>query len=291
MRNPFNLFKRSGDLLEKATSPAVLNHAWRLLRNERGCWVRGVPVEQIGHDAIRHIGELSQELLNGSYRPDPMRCFEIAKADGGKRLISAPSVRDKLVQRAVLTVLEPLGEEIFHQASFGFRPKYTREMALAQIRHWVRRGWIWLGDADIRACFDYIPHQGTLNALQQLCSDRRLVGLVRLWLESMPKQYRVAPQCGLPQGMVLSPFLCNLYLHSLDRELDRQGIPFVRFADDFVTLAQHRSGAEHTLEVAGDQLKRLGLELHPEKTRVIRSAPRHRFLGFRLPDSKERFKA
>lgn len=291
MRSLF-IFGRRQDYLAKVASPAVLNHAWRALRNERGSWVRGVSVEKISHDVVRHIGELSNELLAGNYRPDPMRCFEIPKADGSTRMISAPSIRDKLVQRAVLTVLEPLGEEHFHDASFGFRPRYSREMALASIRHWVRRGWVWIGDADIRACFDNIPHKHALVELRKLCPDRHIIKLIRMWLESVPSEFCPnGPHRGLPQGMVLSPFVCNVYLHQLDCEFDRSGIPFVRFADDFVTLAKTQEGAEQALDVAANVLRQLRLELHPEKTRVIRSGPRHRFLGFRLPDSKERFKA
>ena len=291
MLNILSLFGQRGALLKKAASPAVLNHAWRQLRNEKGCWVRGVPVEHIQADAVRHIGELSHDLLSGRYVPDPMRCFEIPKADGGKRLISAPSVRDKLAQRAVLTVLEPLGEAVFHEASFGFRPKCTREMALAQIRHWVRRGWVWIGDADIKTCFDTIPHRGALNALKQICKDKAIVRLISLWIDSIPLEFRANGRtCGLPQGMVLSPFICNLYLHQLDATLARQGVPFVRFADDFVTFGKTRAEAKQSLSLAGETLTKLALELHAEKTKVIRSSPRHRFLGYRLPDSKERFK-
>ncbi len=122
--------------------------------------------------------------------------------------------------------------------------------------------------------------------------ESRIVDLVSLWLDSLPREFRPAgPHRGLPQGMVLSPFLCNLYLHALDMELARRGIPFVRFADDFVTLGQTRKAAEGALGVAGKRLGRLGLALHPDKTRVIRSSPRHRFLGYRFPDSKERFTA
>jgi RNA-directed DNA polymerase len=290
MWNLFNLLRRPGKALQQAASPAVLNHAWRLLHNDPGCWVRGLPVDEMERNVIRHVGELSRELLSGRYRPQPMRCYEIAKADGGKRLICAPAVRDKLAQRAVLTILEPLGEAVFHESSFGYRPQCSREMALARLREGVRRGWVWIGDADIRACFDTIPNRGVLKELKRLCPERALLRLVRLWLDSLPDRFRPAgPGRGLPQGMVLSPFLCNLYLHRLDCALDRQGIPFVRFADDFVLLGKTENEAQKALRFADKQLHQLGLELHPDKTRVLRATPRHSFLGLRLPDSKERF--
>lgn len=241
-------------------------------------------------DVVRHVGELSRELLTGRYRPEPMRCHTIKKADGGDRLISVGPVRDKLVQRAALTVLEPLGEALFHDASYGYRPNCTLEMAHARIREWVRQGWIWLGDADIQSCFDSIPHRGTLRALKRLCHDASLVDLARNWLEALPVEHRpCGTHRGLPQGMVLSPFLCNLYLHALDEKLECKGIPFVRFADDFVLLAQSESDAARALRVARWKLWWMNLALHPEKTRVVRCSRNVRFLGKRLPNSKRRF--
>lgn len=168
-----------GKYLEQLASPPVLNHAWRLLHNDHGYWQRGLPVAHMQHDVVRHIGELARELLAGRYQPEPMRCHTIKKADGGDRLISVSPVRDKLVQRAALTVLEPLGEALFHDASFGYRPNCTLDMAHARLREWVRRGYVWLGDADIQSCFDSIPHRGTLRALYRLCRDRALVELAR----------------------------------------------------------------------------------------------------------------
>jgi RNA-directed DNA polymerase len=244
------------------------------------------------YDVVRHVGELSRELLAGRYQPEPMRCHTIKKADGGDRLISVSPVRDKLVQRAALTVLEPLGEAVFHDASFGYRPNCTLEMAHARIREWVRRGWVWLGDADIQSCFDSIPHRGALRALKRLCRDAQLVDLARSWLEALPVEHRpCGADRGLPQGMVLSPFLCNLYLHALDEKLDHKGIPFVRFADDFVLLGQSEADAARALRVARWKLWWMSLALHPDKTGVVRCSPKVQFLGKRLPSSQPRFQA
>ncbi len=280
-----------GRQLQLAVSPRVLNHAWRNVRNERGLWKPGLAVPEVERDLLAHVGELAAELLAGHYRPLPMRCFEIDKGNGDKRLISASFVRDKLVQRALLAVLEPLGEAHFHPASFGYRPQRTLDMVLAQVRERVRQGWVWLGDADIRACFDRVPQQPVLKGLRRLAGDRELVRVVGAGLDSMPARFRpVGNGRGLPQGMVLSPFLCNLHLHGLDQALERHAIPFVRFADDFLLFARSEADATRALEVAGAQLRKLGLELHPDKTRVIRSDRRHRFLGKRLPDGKPRFR-
>lgn len=280
-----------GKHLKKAMSPAVLNHAWRQLDRERGSWVRGLPVKKMQDNLIRYVGSLAEEVLSGRYHPEPMRCFEIDKADGGKRIICAASARDKFVQRAVLTVLEPLGEAVFFEASYGYRPQCTREMALSRVREWVRRGWVWLGDADIESCFDNISHRSVLKRLGKLCGDRELVKLTRLWLESVPPAFCSDRNGrGLPQGMPLSPFLCNLHLHELDIKLEHRSIPYVRFADDFIVLGRTETEAKQALKIAGWKLWWLGLKLHPKKTRVIRSSSKHRFLGLRLPDSKPRFR-
>jgi len=279
-----------GKYLNKAASPQVLNHAWHYLRNDRGRWLRGLSVEEMQKNLIRHVGGLSEQLLAGKYRPHAMHCYEVNKADGNKRLICASEVRDKMVQRAILTVLEPLGEAIFHQSSFGFRPQYTLDMALARVREFVRQGYVWLGDADIKGCFDNIPYEQVLKTLYKLCGDKELVSLVRFCIESQRDKFRPSGKGrGLPQGMVLSPFLCNLHLHDLDCFWQNQKIPFVRFADDFILFAKDEAGAKNALLLAEKQLKKLGLALHPEKTRVIRSSKHYRFLGKRLPNGKPRF--
>ncbi len=281
-----------GKYLEKAASPPVLNHAWHYLHKDRGPWRRNLSVDDMQKNIICHIGELSEQLLSKQYRPERMRCYEVDKADGNKRLLCASFGRDKLVQRAILTVLEPLGEAIFHESSFGFRPQYTLDMALAKVREWVRKDYVWLGDADIKGCFDNIPYEQVLKSLYKLCGDKDLITLVRYCIESQSNKFRLAGKGkGLPQGMVLSPFLCNLHLHHFDCFLQSKKIPFVRFADDFILFAKSESQAHEALQLAEKPLKKLGLELHPDKTQVIRSSRRYRFLGKRLPNSKPRFQA
>ena len=280
-----------GKYLNQAASPKVVNHAWRYLHNDRGIWRRGLSVEEMQKNLIHHVGEVSELLLSGKFRPEAMRCYRVDKADGSKRLICASAVRDKLAQRAIFTVLEPLGEAIFHECSFGFRPQFTLDMALSKVREFVRKGYVWLGDADIKGCFDNIPYKMVLKSLQNLCGDKELVQVVRHCIESQPNRFRPSGRGrGLPQGMVLSPFLCNLYLHEFDCFLQSQHIPFVRFADDFILFSKDEAGAKLALQLAGKQLNKLGLDLHPDKTKVIRSSKRHRFLGKRLPDGKPRFR-
>lgn len=277
------------NLLDLAASPRVLNHAWRLLQKNPGLWVRGVPMDVMRRNVIEHIGELGKQLSDGRYRPAEMRCFHVDKADGERRLVCTADVRDKLAQRAVLSVIEPMGERLFLDSSYGFRPGRTIDMALSRIREHINAGQSWVVDADILRCFDSIPHRLVLDRLRRLTRDKSLVRLVHAWLESQPPKFRPGPGVGLPQGMVLSPFLCNLVLHDLDCFFERHGIRWVRFADDFVLLAPDRERAEGARRLAEKCLRRLGLELHPDKTKIHRSSKRHRFLGRRLPEAKERF--
>ncbi len=240
---------------------------------------------EVDRHLILHIGKLADELLAGHYRPETGRCFHIKKANGSERIICAPSVRDKLVQRAVLTVLEPLGEAVFHDSSYGYRPLCTLDMALSRLREWIRLGYVWLGDADVVQCFDSIPHHHALLALRNLCQDEAVTNLVRFWVERAPQWTRPRGRgYGLPQGMVLSPFLCNVYLHQMDMALEEAGIPFVRYADDFIVMGKTQEEAEQALAFAAECLRLLDLRLNQDKTQVIQTSANHFFLGKRLPN-------
>lgn len=275
------------DFIRQIASPAVLNQAWNHVRKDKSRWTHDLSMQEVERDLPLHMGRIAEDLLHGQYRPQKVRCFEVNKADGTQRLICAPAVRDKLIQRATLIVLEPLGEAKFHPQSFGYRPMCTLDMALACLREWIRRGYIWLGDADILHCFDCILHTSVLERVFDLCGDERVVALVASWLVGTPARYRLLGEgYGLPQGMVLSPFLCNLCLHDMDMELDALGIPCVRYADDFIVLSKTEVGAKEALAAAANSLQRLHLQLHPDKTQVVRSSPNYRFLGKRLPETK-----
>ncbi len=276
------------DWIKQIASAAVLNQAWNAVRKDKSRWTRDLTMQDIEPNLPLHIGRLAEELLNGQYRPQRVRCFEVPKASGSTRTICAPAVRDKLVQRAFLTVLEPLGEHIFHPNSFGYRPMCTVDMALARLREWIRQGYHWLGDADISACFDAIPQQPVLEQLMALCGDARVITIVDRWFNAIPPAFRPGGQgLGLPQGMVLSPFLCNLYLHDMDMDLEEQQIPFVRYADDFIVLGTSEAAAQSALDCAAASLQRLHLQLNPDKTQIIRTAKSHSFLGKKLPNVRQ----
>jgi group II intron reverse transcriptase/maturase len=272
------------ELLDRALSPPVFNAAWKRLRNEKTVWTPGVARWDMENDLALHLLQLQEDLRKGSYRPAPLRQFTIEKGDGKQRVLTALSLRDKLAQRAVLTVLEPLGERLFHNDSYGYRPKRNREMALRRACERINCGLPWLVDADIRSFFDEIPHRLLLKAIKQYIPDRELRHLIGLWLaEGASSKGFFSARRGIAQGAIISPFLCNLYLHQLDLTFTNKNIPFVRFADDFLLFSPDKKGANEILKFIEKQLEKLDLELHWDKTKIEISSPKIIFLGYNLP--------
>ncbi|MBE2294546.1 MAG: Retron-type reverse transcriptase [Phycisphaerales bacterium] len=276
------------ELLDLALSPATLNAAWKRLRPDKTVWRPGLPRWEMEKDWVLHLLELADELRSGRYRPAPLRQFAIEKGDGKQRVLSALSLRDKLVQRAVLSVLEPIGEQLFHNDSFGYRPRRNIEMAYRRACERIQCGLPWLVDADITKFFDNIPHRPLQKILKHSIPDRELLALIDLWLaEGASSLSFLGTRRGVAQGAVISPMLCNFYLHELDMALTGKNIPFVRFADDFLLFAPDERRANEALRFVGQKLKTMGLELHPDKTRVARSYRGLIFLGQPLPTPSE----
>ncbi len=276
------------ELLDRALSPAALNAAWKRLQPDKTVWRPGLPRWEMEKDLVLYLLELVDELRSGRYRPAPLRQFTIQKGDGKQRVLSALGLRDKLIQRAVLSVLEPIGEQLFHNDSFGYRPRRNVEMAHRRAGERIRCGLPWLVDADIAKFFDNIPHRPLQKTLKQYIPDRELLALIDLWLaEGASSLSFLGTRRGVAQGAVISPMLCNFYLHDLDMALAGKNIPFVRFADDFLLFAPDEQRANDALKFVDQKLKSMGLGLHPDKTRVARSHRGLIFLGLPLPTPQE----
>ena len=268
--------RRFHALYDKVHRRDVLERAWRLVRANKGA--AGIDRQTIAdveeYGVAKLLDELAADLKDGSYRPLPARRVFIPKPGrpDEQRPLSIPSVRDRVVQAATRIVIEPIFEADMLECSFGFRPRRSAHDALQVLIDEAWDGRRWVVESDVSDCFGTIPHDGLMSAIEERIVDRHVLKLLRAMLRSGVMQDGGVRRSvtGTPQGGVISPCLCNVYLHRLDRQWTERGAGvLVRYADDLLALCRTRAEAEAALAALRVILADLGLELKDAKTRIV----------------------
>ncbi len=273
------------NLMEEVTKPDNLNRAYRQVRANKGAaGVDGMSVHDVRAWIAVHKDAFIAALLDGSYQPQAVRGVEIPKPGGGVRQLGIPTVVDRLVQQAILQVLEKILDPTFSASSFGFRPRRGAHDALAQASRYVAEGRPIVVDLDLEKFFDRVNHDILMSRLARRIGDKRLLRIIRRFLEAGMLQNGVCVERheGTPQGGPLSPLLANLLLDDLDRELERRGHRFCRYADDCNIYVQSLAAGERVLASVTKYLEEhLKLRVNRSKSAVA-SVEERKFLGHRL---------
>jgi group II intron reverse transcriptase/maturase len=291
-------------LYDRLLDTRALNRAFAKVKSAKGAGgVDGQSVHDFAQNREAHIGQLLHELRTKDYQPRPVRRVEIAKPGGGVRLLGIPAVRDRVVQQALLDILQPIFDPGFHPSSYGYRPGRSCHQAIGKavtfIREYERK---WVVDMDLSKCFDTLDHSLIISSFRRKVRDGSILGLLVLILKSgvMTGEGWQASETGSPQGGVISPLIANVYLDSFDQFMKSRGHRLVRYADDILILCRTKSAAVNAFEQASRYLEgELRLSVNREKSHICHSLKGVKFLGVsihsgftRVQDNKIRsFKA
>ena len=273
-------------LVDKVYALANLRAGFRKVKaNRGGAGVDHQTIKMFDAHLEENLEKLSRSLREGSYRPQAIRRHWIPKPGSKERRpLGIPTVRDRVVQAALLNVLEPIFERDFAEQSYGFRPNRGCKDALRRVEELLRRGYTRVVDADLKSYFDTIPHDSLVERVEEKVSDGAVIAMLKGYLKQdvMDAMEAWTPEEGTPQGAIISPLLSNIYLDPLDHEMAQRGIEMVRYADDFVILCRSQVEAEEALEWVRQWTAGAGLQLHPVKTRIVDATQKggFDFLGY-----------
>jgi len=296
--------KKVHSLIDKVYKRKNLEMAWEKVKENRGSGgVDGQSLAAFESQQGLQLARLEKELKEDTYRPQPVLQHPIPKRDkpGEYRMLGVPTIYDRVCQQALLNRLEPIFEPIFDEASFGYRRGRSTKDALRKIWKEIQSGSEWIVDADLRDFFGSVDHEKLLTLVAQRVADGRVLRLIQAMLKagSYGKGQLFPTKRGTPQGGVVSPVLSNILLTPFDREMRRRGYQLTRYADDWVVTCKSAAEARSVVDAARRILKQLGVELHPQKTRIVHVQHGFEFLGYKikrgkklqLPESKIRSQA
>ena len=267
------------DVLERDN---MLEAMYRVIRNKGSHGIDGMKTDELREHVKRTWITVKSKLLEGKYNPSPVRRVEIPKPDGGIRLLGIPTVQDRMIQQAIAQVLSDIYEPTFSESSFGFRPNRGAKDAIKQSETYINQGYKWVVDMDLEKFFDKVNHDILMGKLEKKIKDRRLLKLIRKYLESgvLINGIKVSNEEGTPQGGPLSPLLANIMLDEVDKELDKRGHKFCRYADDCnIYVKSKRAGIrvmDSIARIIEDELK---LKVNRNKS-AVDIVSKRKFLGF-----------
>jgi len=270
-------------LMEKVVERKNLAAALKRVTQNKGApGIDGMKAEELLPHLNKHWSTIKEELLSGAYKPKPVRRFEIQKPDGGIRLLGIPTVLDRFIQQAVQQILTPIFDPTFSHVSYGFRPGRGAKMAVKKAEEYIKDGNVYVVDTDLEKFFDQVNHDILMGLIAKRIEDRRIIKLIRKYLQAgvMINGCCVTAEEGTPQGGPISPLLSNIMLDVLDKELERRGHKFVRYADDCNIYVRSLRAGMRVIESAKNFLeKRLKLKVN-EKKSAVDFASRRKILGF-----------
>ncbi len=271
------------ELLEKVLDDKNLFLAYKqVYKNKGASGIDGVTVDELGSFMYKHKEEIKEQIRNRKYKPSPVRRVYIPKENGDKRGLGIPTVVDRLIQQAIVQVLSPIYEKQFSETSYGFRPSRSCEMAIIKLLEYFNDGYTWIVDIDLQKFFDTVCHDKLISIIMKTIHDGELVSLIRKYLVSgVMENGVISPtDVGTPQGGNLSPLLSNIMLNELDKELEKRGLKFTRYADDCIIVVQSEKAANRVMESITKFIeKKLGLKVNVEKSKVARPN-QIKYLGF-----------
>src|SRR6201997_908226 len=280
-------------LVDKVYQRKNLEMAWEKVKANRGSGgVDGQSLEAFAAQLDQQLDRLQSELKDEAYQPQPVWQVQIPKAGkpGEFRMLGVPTIYDRVCQQALLNRLEPIFEPVFDEANFGYRRGRSTKDAMRKVWKEIQSGQEWIVDADLKDFFGSVDHEKLLTLIAQQVADGRVLRLIRAMLKAGSYgKGRLFPSArGTPQGTVVSPLLSNILLTPFDREMRRKGYQLTRFADDWVITCKSAAEARAAIDAAGRILKQLGVELHPEKTRIVHVQYGFEFLGYKIKRGKRK---
>lgn len=281
------------ELLEEILDDKNLFNAYKQVYKNKGTsGVDGITVDELGYYMFKHKEEIKEQIRNLKYKPSPVRRVEMPKENGKMRKLGIPTVVDRLIQQAMVQVLSPIFEQQFSDNSFGFRPSRCCEQAIIKALECFNDGYDWIVDIDLQAFFDNVNQDKLIGIIRRTIKDGRVVSLIRKYLVSgvMINGVCQPTKIGTPQGGNLSPLLSNIMLNELDKELEKRGLRFVRYADDCLIMVKSEKAANRVMTTITNFIEnKLGLIVNVEKSKIAK--PNEiKYLGFGFYNNKGKWR-